>query len=453
MQWARAEILGGLINGVFLIALCVTIVLEAIQRFFEIQEVSNPKLVLIVGSIGLVFNIMGLFLFHQHDHGHGHDDEHSHSHDELDSAETGHAHDHDSHSHSHSHAHDHSAHANGKPARAKVNFTDSPSAAADDETAPLLSTSNSRQRRAHRRSNSRTYDSIENMPIHPASLRNDMRAQARMEDTSSESALEEEDEGAIADNDSEEPTSISSPRRSSTRRRSTLRKSLHSRRRSKHDSVGINRVQENGGVDHQGHKHAQPKSGKSKSHGHSHDENIRGMFLHVLGDALGNVGVMASALIIWLSDWPYRFYFDPIISLFITLIILKSAIPLVRDTAKPLLQATPEDINVEDIQEDIESLPGIRSCHHVVSLSPFLSPFLPHTAYHIPHDTKLISHPHNSTSGHSPAANSSPLSTSSSTLILSPKPARSGGWTLPWRSRTVCTGSTSITRRFNPSSV
>lgn len=361
-QWARAEILGGLINGVFLIALCVTIVLDAIQRFFEVQEVSNPKLVLIVGSIGLVFNIMGLFLFHQHDHGVG--DEHDHSHDELGEAEAGHAHDHSGHAHSHSHDH---AQTNGKidttTTKAGVRFKDSESAAADDESAPLLATTPSRQKRAHRRSNSRTYDSIENMPIHPASLRNDMRAQARMEDTSSESASEEEDEDAVEDDGTQKTNGLI--RRNSGRRKS-LRKST--RRRSSRNIDGVTSGgQENGAVDHHKHKHAQPKSGKSKSHGHSHDENIRGMFLHVLGDALGNVGVMASALIIWLSDWPYRFYFDPIISLFITLIILKSAIPLVRDTAKPLLQATPEDINVQDIQEDIESLPGIRSCHHVVS--------------------------------------------------------------------------------------
>lgn len=63
-------------NGVFLVALCLTIFLDAIQRFFEPQEVTNPKLVLIVGAIGFAFNILGLFVFHQHDHGHDHGHEH-----------------------------------------------------------------------------------------------------------------------------------------------------------------------------------------------------------------------------------------------------------------------------------------------------------------------------------------------------------------------------------------
>ena len=85
----------------------------------------------------------------------------------------------------------------------------------------------------------------------------------------------------------------------------------------------------------------------------------------MLGDALGNVGVMASALIIWLTPWSFRGYFDPIISLLITLIILRSALPLCFDTSRHLLQAVPEDVSVEEIKEDIMALPGIRGCHHV----------------------------------------------------------------------------------------
>lgn len=62
--WQRAEILGALINGVFLLALCMTIALEAIGRIVEPPEISNPKLIVVVGSLGLASNIVGLFLFH-----------------------------------------------------------------------------------------------------------------------------------------------------------------------------------------------------------------------------------------------------------------------------------------------------------------------------------------------------------------------------------------------------
>ena len=63
-------------------------------------------------------------------------------------------------------------------------------------------------------------------------------------------------------------------------------------------------------------------------HGHSGSMNMRALVLHVLGDALGNVGVIASGLIIWLTTWQYKYYSDPVISLVITIIIFSSALPL-----------------------------------------------------------------------------------------------------------------------------
>lgn len=69
----------------------------------------------------------------------------------------------------------------------------------------------------------------------------------------------------------------------------------------------------------------------SHSHGgHSHggSMNMKALLLHVLGDALGNVGVIATGLIIWLTSWKFKFYCDPLISLVITAIIFHSALPL-----------------------------------------------------------------------------------------------------------------------------
>lgn len=56
--------------------------------------------------------------------------------------------------------------------------------------------------------------------------------------------------------------------------------------------------------------------------------NMRALVLHVMGDALGNVGVIATGLIIWLTTWQFKFYFDSVISLVITVIIFSSALPL-----------------------------------------------------------------------------------------------------------------------------
>lgn len=65
---------------------------------------------------------------------------------------------------------------------------------------------------------------------------------------------------------------------------------------------------------------------QSRSHGGS--MNMKALLLHVIGDALGNVGVIATGLIIWLTSWSFKYYCDPIISLVITVIICHSALPL-----------------------------------------------------------------------------------------------------------------------------
>lgn len=69
--WVRAEVVGANVNTVFLLALCLTIIFDAVKRFIEPEPIENVNLLLIVGSIGLGINIIGLFLF-QGFHGHSH---------------------------------------------------------------------------------------------------------------------------------------------------------------------------------------------------------------------------------------------------------------------------------------------------------------------------------------------------------------------------------------------
>jgi zinc transporter 1 len=328
----------------------MTIVLDAISRFFDVQEVQQPQLVLGVGAFGLAFNILGLFVFHQHDHGsHEHEDE-----------ETGHTHSH-GHEHEHEHVHPqvdgmHSAeeeamaHGEGEThEHAQIGKTDTMKS---KRSSIHFNTTggNTRSRKdsnpAKKRPHSRSYSTIDDLPIHPAALRHDMRVKARFGDGTDEDTEEEED--SVQD---EEGQTENSPLLAAGKKSPSPHSHSHSRA---HDND----------ITHSDHNHA-TKAVSGGGHGHDHDDNLRGMFLHVLGDALGNVGVMAAALIIWLSDWKYRFYVDPAISLFITLIILKSAIPLVKDTARPLLQATPDHLDVGEIRADISKLPGVVGVHHM----------------------------------------------------------------------------------------
>lgn len=126
-------------------------------------------------------------------------------------------------------------------------------------------------------------------------------------------------------------------------------------------------------------------------HGHSHagSMNMHALLLHVLGDALGNVGVISTGLVIWLTDWEFKYFFDPMISLVITVIIFSSALPLgellararisasgltsvqVRSASFILLQGVPPTISLDAVRQSILSVDGVLSVHelHIWQLS------------------------------------------------------------------------------------
>ena len=351
--WQRAETLGALVNGVFLVALCVSIFLEAIQRFVEPQVVSNPKLVLIVGCLGLGSNILGLFLFHEHGHSHG-SGGHSHGHgDEVGEAEEGHAHSHQA-DLARAQAADESGNVADVLPQSRIGNWPTTQTSGSDATAvgaesPSVAKSPS-SKRYHKRQHSRSrssYSGFDDIHVNPGAFRKSIIEASRMEalesdeGTGDENAVDDEEHDTHTHEHQDQPLLNGSD-----------------------GHAGYGAIKQKP-IDHKQHKHAQPKE-QGKGHGHSHgDLNMRGVFLHVMGDALGNIGVIAVALFIWLTHFSWRYYMDPAISLIITAIILASAIPLCRAASRILLQAVPAGISVDDIKEDIEDLPGIVSCHHL----------------------------------------------------------------------------------------
>ncbi|KAI1761805.1 cation efflux protein [Hypoxylon sp. FL1150] len=381
--WVRAEILGAAFNAVFLIALCISIILDAITRFFEPQEVSNPVLILIVGGCGLASNLVGFLVLGGHGHGHDHGD---HSHDE--------------HEHGHEHVHYHddaiaaeegrvsatqilvdedgpvmdilpevaiarARAANGSPATVRhIQFDPSENGQKSDHERHG-SRSSVHRGRDHRRGSSLKHSrltSIDGFSIHPSSFRQDIIDHSRSTCNENESSNDDNSiDSPINESAVDETTPLITNERGIGN--GTMQKNHHT----SHSGSHTRHARRDSGI-HREHHHSRPqsKSKKKGGHGHSHDDmGMNAMILHVLGDALGNVGVMVTALIIWLTDWPGRYYADPAVSLFITLIILRSAIPLTKATAQVLLQATPDHIDVQDIKEDIQALPGVISCHHV----------------------------------------------------------------------------------------
>ncbi|EEB17227.1 Cobalt uptake protein COT1, putative [Pediculus humanus corporis] len=117
---------------------------------------------------------------------------------------------------------------------------------------------------------------------------------------------------------------------------------------------------------------------KKRSRGHSHSfrdasqMNMRGIFLHVLADALGSVVVVISALVIWKTDWDSKFYLDPALSLVLVVLILKSVWPLLLESALILLQTVPTHIQVDAIQRRLlDKVDGVLAVHefHVWQLT------------------------------------------------------------------------------------
>ena len=121
-----------------------------------------------------------------------------------------------------------------------------------------------------------------------------------------------------------------------------------------------------------GHSHGH-KEEKDQDHGHSHDKtssghsmNITGVFLHVLADALGSVVVCITSLVIMLTDWEYKNYLDPVLSLVIVVIILASTWPLLRDSTLILLNTIPAHIDLVDLENRlVAKVAGVSSIHEL----------------------------------------------------------------------------------------
>ncbi len=101
---------------------------------------------------------------------------------------------------------------------------------------------------------------------------------------------------------------------------------------------------------------------------HHESLNLRGAFLHILGDVLGSIGAMiaAGAIILWGVYWA-----DPVVSALVSLLILVSAWRLVRDSVEVLLEGTPAHVNLSLMKQELCKVTGVDSVHdlHVWTLT------------------------------------------------------------------------------------
>ncbi|WP_143177781.1 cation diffusion facilitator family transporter [Cystobacter ferrugineus] len=93
---------------------------------------------------------------------------------------------------------------------------------------------------------------------------------------------------------------------------------------------------------------------------HTHSMNVRGAFLHVLGDTLSSVGVLVGAGVMWLTGW---YVVDPLISVLISVVIVVGAVRLVRDAVDVLLEAVPAHVDMPQVKELLLKVQGVRDVH------------------------------------------------------------------------------------------
>jgi len=90
--------------------------------------------------------------------------------------------------------------------------------------------------------------------------------------------------------------------------------------------------------------------------------NIRSAYLHLLGDTISSVAVVVGAIFITL----FRIsLIDVLITFFISIIILKEAYKILKQTVLILMQTVPADIDIEEVKRTLESLENIKNVHHI----------------------------------------------------------------------------------------
>src|SRR3989304_5572265 len=93
---------------------------------------------------------------------------------------------------------------------------------------------------------------------------------------------------------------------------------------------------------------------------HHHSLNLRGAFLHVVSDAVGSLGAIAAGLIMLLTGW---YLADPLISIFIGVLILFSSWNLIVESLSILMQSVPRGIRLDEVRDTIESVDGVAKVH------------------------------------------------------------------------------------------
>lgn len=114
---------------------------------------------------------------------------------------------------------------------------------------------------------------------------------------------------------------------------------------------------------------------------HKHDLNMRGAWLHVIGDALGSVTAIVAGLLIVAFNWTWA---DAVCSVLISLIIIFGSWNLMRDSINILLEGTPRHIDISAVEQAILQTKGVYGVHdlHVWTITSGMEALSAHVRHH-----------------------------------------------------------------------
>lgn len=117
--------------------------------------------------------------------------------------------------------------------------------------------------------------------------------------------------------------------------------------------------------------------------------NLRSAYLHVLGDALGSVGAILAGIVMYFFDW---YVADPIISVIVALLILKSAWGIIKHTLHILMEGTPITIDQQEVYKALEEIPGVINIHdlHIWTITSGLDSLSCHILIEDDQDSQAI---------------------------------------------------------------
>ncbi|CAL4100328.1 unnamed protein product, partial [Meganyctiphanes norvegica] len=370
--WVRAEVMGALINSVFLLALCFSIFVDALQRLYKVEEIENPLLLLIVGCIGVAVNLLGLLLFHDHSYGHGPKRkkysentqhiqvDHNHWDQNYNTGQINHSYD--------------------SAINERKNFTNIQVCGKNNHNFQNNNHNNETSETVEQKNRANSNESDQQTQNFQSNNTNNDTTEIveEINRTNSHGSIQQKHNFQYNNhnNDTNENDATKYDKNIQHKCNPQSQIIIKNNNMDKYISHQIstdNELQNNSNSSSSSSSSSSISSSSSSGKKYNIDSqmNIRGVFLHLSSNLCGSIIVIISALVVWFTKWEYYVYIDPVLSLCLVLLISISTLPLLKETSFILLQGFPTNIEIDNVSKQILNVEGVLDVHefHVWQLT------------------------------------------------------------------------------------